>query len=52
MRYSKAADTGQHTVMTLNKAMIRLGFLRQSDEARNSGCLRKRKQRSACCCPW
>ena len=37
MRYSNAAYTSKHTVITLKSAMIRSGFLRESEEARKRG---------------
>src|SRR5438093_316242 len=37
--------------MTINKAMIRSGFLRYSAEAKHCGALRKRKPRSTCFWP-
>jgi hypothetical protein len=42
MRYSKAVYTSTQTVITINRAMTRSGFLRESDEAKNCGSLRIR----------
>ena len=47
MRDSPRPHTPANTVMTINRAMMRSGFLRESDEAKNCGSLRNRKPRSA-----
>jgi hypothetical protein len=47
MRDSTAAETSKQTVITIHRAMRRAGFLRERDEAKNWGAVRKRKPRSA-----
>jgi len=47
MRYAQAVDTNKHTVITINKAMRRAGFLREREAAKHWGALRKRTPRSA-----
>jgi hypothetical protein len=46
MRDSKAAYTNKHTVMIMRSAIMRSGFLRYNDEAKNPGAFKKRNPRA------
>jgi hypothetical protein len=48
----EGAETSKQTVMTISRAMIRSGFLREREEATNCGAFRQRNPRSAWACPW
>jgi hypothetical protein len=47
LRYANAASTSKPTVITSKSAMIRAGLLREREEAKKRGSLRKRTPRAA-----